>query len=1425
VNEDYIDLDRKFRDIAIENNQLEEFDYALLGLESGISWDDLYKDKIVVVRGTPGIGKTVEFKSNVKKLIQQDKYGFYIPLPTLAASNYLENILESTEANKRFDDWKKSDDEGFFFLDSLDEARLKSSFDFGVALRRIAQRLSSDATRSKIFISCRLNDWDESIDHKIVASSFEILSLSLKRHKPSTTSASEMTSHDTGQELEQSDSAEKFKIRCVSLLPLNKKQIAKLASSYGVADPDNLVEELEENDLISCANNPLDLKWIAAFWKAHKKLGTYSEMIELSIMKRLREWKIPPQKPFPISLKQACAGAEDLAAAVVLGLFSNIIIPGRIDELDSLSPQEALPEWTDFEIIELLDRRLFDEATAGRVRFDNRRTREYLAASWMSRLIEAGCPPQRILEVFLKKFSGKDVIVPGFEGLLGWLTNYNRTILDNTVKIAPEIVLSFGDANRIPVEIRMQALRNLSKKLAKEGRLSYIIDSSDYRRVTDPKMARGIIKLGNEYSDNEDVLTELLYLVQWGKLTECAKWVFSIFSKSKNDRIRANAIYAIGHAGNTKQKRAIRKYILRSQNISVSICGAVIGALFPKNLSIPNLKKIIQKKVPYSDDSTSGIPGAINFFVVPKCPTEKLSLLIDMCLSLARTKPLSEDSLKRPSISQDYRWLSGTFCLIINRFLIEFPSQTIPWNKLKTAFIYIHQQQSSSLYIPEIEELRENIELNARAKRAFFWAIIEEEKKFNSSRSHFFDSLFTLTISDFDWLIDDLCHSKSDNDIKTLLDELRLLWISGNRPKVEENKINAVFESGILSPKIVDEYKEWSAPPKLNQHQIEHRQEREKTKKRQQKEIEEEIEKAKRMLHENLEKIKAGEHFSLLFYLWHQMVKAREGGSSRWAKRDWQSLVKKFDEKIANAAREGFKKVWINWTPPLPYTRTGSQVENGVIVGLTGIAIAIDDGLDIKTLSQEEAKIAASYAFREMNGFPEWFNELANAYPEIVRGLLEKQLTEEFASEEETDSSLQDIKYASTTISDMAAPIILKLFEDGGPKRQNLEGKALEALLASPSLDVDRFNNVAKKQADDLSEKNEITELVNWISAWLQVNGKPAWEWVENYLRAKEETPNPLIIKLAANLEYSSKYGRKELKTIFNSVEILQKMIPVFYSHIKIADDIPHRTGVYSPTERDDAQGFRGKLPTILADIRGEEAHEAICSIIDATQDPQMKKWLLSLSRKQAAKSVSHKPWTPSHVAEFSKTFEKEPNTADELFQIACYRLTDIKNDVEKGDFSERELLSKTFDEKELQVWLAGRLMRESRRRYNVVREPEVDLKKKPDIRLENNKAGVVSIEIKPVGGKFRYTFDSLKRTLNDQLVNQYLRAVNSRHGILAVIMVARKSWRPLGEGRLNFMQLIQKLNEYAKEIQANNIEVEQLKVIGIDCTEKINES
>jgi hypothetical protein len=208
------------------------------------------------------------------------------------------------------------------------------------------------------------------------------------------------------------------------------------------------------------------------------------------------------------------------------------------------------------------------------------------------------------------------------------------------------------------------------------------------------------------------------------------------------------------------------------------------------------------------------------------------------------------------------------------------------------------------------------------------------------------------------------------------------------------------------------------------------------------------------------------------------MVKAKEGGSSRWAKRDWQSLANKFEEEIANAAREGFKKVWTNWTPPLPYTRTGSQVENGVIVGLTGIAIAIDDGLDIKTLSQEEAKIAASYAFREMNGFPEWFNELAKVYPEIVRDLLKKQLTEEFASERETDSSLQDIKYASTTISDMAAPIILKLFEDGEPKRQNLSVNALEALVASPSLDVDKFNNVVKKQADDLSKKMKLQSLL-----------------------------------------------------------------------------------------------------------------------------------------------------------------------------------------------------------------------------------------------------------------------------------------------------------------------------------------------------------
>src|SRR6266498_1864199 len=70
--------------------------------------------------------------------------------------------------------------------------------------------------------------------------------------------------------------------------------------------------------------------------------------------------------------------------------------------------------------------------------------------------------------------------------------------------------------------------------------------------------------------------------------------------------------------------------------------------------------------------------------------------------------------------------------------------------------------------------------------------------------------------------------------------------------------------------------------------------------------------------------------------------------------------------------------------------------------------------------------------------------------------------------------------------------------------------------------------------------------------------------------------------------------------------------------------------------------------------------------------------------------------------------------------------------------------------------------------RFKVHREPQVDDDKRTDIEV-SSAAGKVCIELKPVDSTRSYSAKSLTETLRAQLVGQYLRGQNSKHGVLVV--------------------------------------------------------
>ncbi len=191
-------------------------------------------------------------------------------------------------------------------------------------------------------------------------------------------------------------------------------------------------------------------------------------------------------------------------------------------------------------------------------------------------------------------------------------------------------------------------------------------------------------------------------------------------------------------------------------------------------------------------------------------------------------------------------------------------------------------------------------------------------------------------------------------------------------------------------------------------------------------------------------------------------------------------------------------------------------------------------------------------------------------------------------------------------------------------------------------------------------------------------------------------------------------------------------------------------------------------------------------------------------------------PWTANDVRCFSTEYERDPKTDGDLFKIACDRFDDIKHDVEKSDNSLREELRAGDDEFAFRRFLARKLNERSRQRYTVPQEEEIDLRQRPDLRMENPKTAPVSIEVKWAD---KWTLAELLERLESQLVGQYLRANGSRHGIYILGTFGRKGyWEESASGRrLAFEEVVDIIRRRASELESARSDVSGIDVVSVD--------
>jgi hypothetical protein len=160
----FIQLSRTFHQLSesTESNNADAF-LSLTGTKP-LGWSELLEERRVVLLSEAGSGKTLEIRNATRQLRSSGQFAFFLRLEHV--SRDFESAFEEGTFEE-FERWRKSDDEGWLLLDSVDEARLREPSDFEAAVRKIGRILGAGRQRVHIVITGRSSAWRPKSDRAL----------------------------------------------------------------------------------------------------------------------------------------------------------------------------------------------------------------------------------------------------------------------------------------------------------------------------------------------------------------------------------------------------------------------------------------------------------------------------------------------------------------------------------------------------------------------------------------------------------------------------------------------------------------------------------------------------------------------------------------------------------------------------------------------------------------------------------------------------------------------------------------------------------------------------------------------------------------------------------------------------------------------------------------------------------------------------------------------------------------------------------------------------------------------------------------------------------------------------------------------------------------------------------------------------------
>jgi len=1413
----YLDLSRAFVPYTASGNVEEAVVrsyFAGLGGEA-LHWPKLCESRHVVVLAEAGAGKTWEFRAEAERRRSNGDFAFFARLDVLATRPLREAFDLGNE--KELDQWLKSPDrDAIFFLDSIDEARLTKSSHFVDAIRSFVAGIDGSLNRCRTVISCRISEWRGDADHYELQHILQVT--------PQSTSAKTSRSKEQSLPL------------VVELSPLNTDQIEKLAVGLGEGNAKGFVEALRTQDAFAFAGRPIDAKNLLRYWQTKGKLGSLTDILEFDLIEKLRETAERARQD-SLSPDGARKGAEALAAAALLGRKLVFYVPGSTVSADAapsaLDARRALPgDWTEEKALALLSRPLFDEATYGRIRFHHRIVAEYLAAEWFAHRMAEGCPYDALETLFIKTSRGADLLKESSAPVAVWLAgkpdHWARSLLRRILKVSPSSLFQHGDPQAFSPEVRREILTSLVARYATDSLVRFEIDDAQLRRLSCNEIANDILP----HIPNKALIPELrillIKIVRVGMLRQCLPSLQIVAADpTEDDEIRRYALRAIFSLDEQTSLTQLRSDIKHWASVPSYTSGLLVRSMYPMHLSTTEMIDLLRRTQSPQRGSYGGIDYILETHAKTSVPDALLDELLENLVLLGKTPPFISAGAEPTSISDRFFWLGNTIAVTAARMMRRSSLTESAASHVASALLFMRQHRKLNIVGQADEPLQKLSEAHPRVRQLYVERIraAYKAKHANAGKAdasvgiHFiFDYYGPLkpSPSDCKWIISSLTSALNQAARQEAFDFAIETWweLDRNKPFLREIK-RAARLAGIprsqvrqKAPGSIASFIRRTKQKFLDEVRFGfgHRKYVWQERYRNYANL--------RFFKKRLRQLRAGKNPRLLQFVLSQH---RETSSS-YEPKAWATLGPVVGYKVAKATRIGCKRIWRTYHAPIGMERVTGWTQSFVIAALAGIRAEIEDGLDWARLTQFEAEAAARCAVSEINRFPDWTEALARHHPDALRWILFRCVNIEWAFGDLEKCRSRVLAYgsnATTSVTSLLAEILPTYILSGPSKKPDDLQSALEILLGnhapiSPAL----IGSISLRlKAGRVSDQFAPTLL----NAWLYLQPDKAIEWLEYLALHDAPLANSMLLLLSSHLGDSFR-GPIAHGTRVHAlpIDLSLRLIPLICSAVEIGEDIDRSNGgVYSPGVRDNAQDFRNALLTRFAERTDSGVYEAL---VQLSSDPRMAGYSFGIGRairNRALQDAEGSAWEPQEIPLFAKTYSSKAHSSADLFRITLNRLSDIKSRVEAADFSWRGNLRSGDDEATLQTWLAGKLEDTSRDVYSVVREPEVDRKKKPDIRLTVPGLGPTTIEIK---WAHDWTGNQLDGTLPNQIVGQYMRANNSRFGVLVLAnFKPNKKWQPDGTAEVDFKGLTARLTAQAKDILRTNDEIEGLNVVSLE--------